>query len=108
MNKDEMALKRRLEAGNFAGNNGRIIRTVNVLKGKWIALGTVKDALSDVDNIEQSLIYLERGHYLIVRNIETREAVEMEDAKDDTCEVTLTKHGIDLALYYIEDPAVKV
>ncbi|MEG2286209.1 MAG: hypothetical protein RSB90_11655, partial [Eubacterium sp.] len=77
MNKDEMALKRRLEAGNFAGNNGRIIRTVNVLKGKWIALGTVKDALSDVDNIEQSLIYLERGHYLIVRNIETREAVEM-------------------------------
>lgn len=108
MNKDEMALKRRLEAGNFAGNNGRIIRTINVLKGKWIALGTVRDALDDVDNIDQSLIYLERGDYLIARHSETREPVEMEDADDRTCEVTLTKRGIDLALYYIEDPAVKV
>lgn len=108
MTNDEKQIRRRIEAGNFAGNNGRIIRTINVLKGKWIRLGVVKEALDEIDDIEQSLIYLERSGYMMVREILTERKIEVEDAGEDTTEVTLTKKGIDLALYYIEDPAVKV
>lgn len=103
-------LKRRIEAGEFADNNGRIIRTINVLKGKWIKLSVAQSALSEIDegDFEQSLIYLERAEYIKVRNIATKRCVEVDSADYDACEVTLTKRGIDLALYYINDPAVKV
>lgn len=108
MNKDELEMKRRLEVGNFARDNGRIIRAINVLRGRWIDLGSIKDALSEVENLEQSLIYLERAEYIHVRSMETKESVEVVEANDQTCEVTLTQTGIQLALYFIEDPAVKV
>ena len=29
-------LKKQIEAGNFAVNNGAVIRTVNILNGGWI------------------------------------------------------------------------
>lgn len=103
-------IKRRIEAGEFADNNGRIIRTINVLKGKWIKLSVAQSALAEIDegDFEQSLIYLERAEYIKVRDITTRRCVEVDSADYDACEVTLTKKGIDLALYYITDPAVKV
>ena len=108
MTEEEKLLKRKIEAGNFAGSNGRIIRTINVLKGRWIKLGVVKEALPDVDDIDQCLIYLERSDYVKVRDIETKQTVEVETADDNMAEITLTKGGIDLALYYRVDPAVKV
>lgn len=108
MTKDEMAIKRRLEVGNFARDNGRVIRAINVLQGKWINLESIRDVLEDIENIERSLIYLERAGYVLARRVETEECLEIENADDQTCEVTLSQKGIQLALYYIEDPAVKV
>ncbi|VYU54450.1 Uncharacterised protein [Eubacterium limosum] len=108
MTKDELEMKRRLEVGNFARDNGRVLRAINVLQGKWVSLGSVREALDEVENLERSLIYLERAEYMVCRHAETREYVEIEDADDQSCEVTLTHKGIQLALYFIEDPAVKV
>ncbi|MGL4549116.1 MAG: hypothetical protein ACRCUV_14710 [Eubacterium aggregans] len=36
MKNEAQELKKRLEQGNFAADNGRIIRAINVLRGKWI------------------------------------------------------------------------
>lgn len=103
-------LKRRIEAGEFADNNGRIIRTINVLRGKWINLTVAQSALPEIDegDFEQSLIYLERSEYIKIRDMVTKKCVEVDSANYNACEVTLTKKGIDLALYYIVDPAVRV
>lgn len=107
---NEKEIRQKIIAGAFAQNNGRIIRTVNVLKGKWINLETVQVALSEMDEaeFEQSLIYLHRSDYVKIRNEHTKKCTEAEKAVYKECEVTLTKKGIDLAMYYIADPAVKV
>ncbi|MGP1563240.1 hypothetical protein [Filifactor alocis] len=106
----EDKIKRDIQTAEFAENNGRIIRTVNVLRGKWIRLSSVRDVLDDINlaDLEQSLIYLERSEYIAVRDIETKIPVEVEQADYSGCEVSLTKKGIDVALYFIKDAAVKV
>lgn len=106
----EDRVKREIQTAEFAENNGRILRTVNVLRGKWIRLSSVRDVLDDIisADLEQSLIYLERSEYISVRSIETKGIVEVESADYSECEVSLTKKGIDVALYFIKDAAVKV
>lgn len=106
----EDKVKRDIQTVEFAENNGRIIRTVNVLRGKWIRLSSVRDVLDEINpaDLEQSLIYLERSDYIAVRNIETKTTVEVEQANYFESEVSLTKKGIDVALYFIKDAAVKV
>lgn len=107
---NEKDIRQKLIAGEFAQNNGRLIRTVNVLKGKWINLETVQTALTEMDEaeFEQSLIYLHRAEYIKICNESTKKCTDAEKAIYKECEVTLTKKGIDLAMYYITDPAVKV
>lgn len=106
----EDKVKRDIQTAEFAENNGRILRTVNVLRGKWIRLSSVRDVLDDINlaDLEQSLIYLERSEYISVRDIETKIPVEVEHANYLESEVSLTKKGIDVALYFIKDVAVKV
>ena len=107
---NEKEIRQKIVAGEFGQNNGRLIRTINVLKGKWINLETVQIALEEMDEteFEQSLIYLHRSDYIKIRNESTKKCTEAEKAVYRDCEVTLTKKGIDLAMYYISDPAVKV
>ena len=106
----EDKVKREIQTAEFAENNGRILRTVNVLRGKWIRLSSVRDVLDDINlaDLEQSLIYLERSEYISVRDIDTKIPVEAEHANYSESEVSLTKKGIDVALYFIKDVAVKV
>ena len=106
----EDKVKRDIQTAEFAENNGRILRTVNVLRGKWIRLSSVRDVMDDINlaDLEQSLIYLERSEYIAVRDIETKIPVEVEQADYSESEVSLTKKGIDVALYFIKDAAVKV
>ncbi len=89
----EDKIKREIQTAEFAENNGRILRTVNVLRGKWIRLSSVRDVLDDINvaDLEQSLIYLERSEYICVRDIETKILVEVEQADYSECEVSLTK-----------------
>ena len=106
----EDKIKRDIQTAEFAENNGRIIRTVNVLRGKWIRLSSVRDVLDDINlaDLEQSLIYLERSEYISVRDIETKIPIEVEQADYSESEVSLTKKVIHVALYFIKDAAVKV
>lgn len=39
---EKRELKKRIEASNFAENNGAMIRVINILDGDWIRLATVK------------------------------------------------------------------
>ncbi|MGL4549117.1 MAG: hypothetical protein ACRCUV_14715, partial [Eubacterium aggregans] len=68
-------------------------------------LDILTDALPDIEDMEHSLIYLERAGYITARSEETRSVVEIFTADPRSDEVTLTKKGMDLAMYYITDPA---
>lgn len=39
---EKRELKKRIEASNFAENNGAMIRVINILDGDWIRLATIK------------------------------------------------------------------
>ena len=107
----EEKVRRQIEAGNFAENNGRIIRSINVLAGKWISLDTVKGVLEDSivpGEMEKSMLYLLKAGYLQLRKKESKQIAEWEDGIREELEVTLTHEGMKLAMYYITDEAVRV
>lgn len=99
-------LKQRIETGNFAVNNGAVIRTVNILNGSWIKY----DVLKSVLNFQciQNLIYLQRAGYIDVRYCASKEKTNVEDASCDNIEVTLTSLGMKLAIYVVKDEAVLI
>lgn len=106
----EEKIRRKIETASFAENNGRILRTINVLRGRWIRLSAVKDVLADINaaDLEQSLIYLEKANYITARRKDNNETIEIERADYTECEVSLTDTGIKVAVYIIKDDAVKV
>ena len=107
----EENVRRKIEAGNFAENNGRIIRAINVLAGKWVCLDTVKRALEDTipaGELEKSMLFLLKAGYLQLRKKSCRQKAEWEDSIQEELEVTLTHNGMKLAMYYITDEAIRV
>ena len=44
--------KQRLKAGNFVRNNGRVLRTINILRHKYNKLSGIQNVLED-DGISQ-------------------------------------------------------
>lgn len=111
MEQHELELKRRLEVGDFARNNGRILRAINILRGKWINLDTVQAALMQEMNeaeFETCIIYLEKAGYILVREIASKKIVEAASCNYPLMEVTLSKDGMDIALYFKKDDAVIV
>ena len=59
---EKRELKKRIEASNFAENNGAMIRVINILDGDWIRLATIKTALPEFSEAEfwDSLTYLQK------------------------------------------------
>lgn len=49
---DKETLKKRLEAANFISNNGRVLRTINVLRYKYNELKSVETVL-EMDGVEK-------------------------------------------------------
>lgn len=106
-----MKMKRQMEAGNFAKNNGKIIRAVNILAGKWIDVDTLKSALRldmSAGELEKCMLFLLKAEYLELRRKDSRAKADWEDAARYELEVSLSGKGIRLASYYITDEAVEV
>ena len=51
---DKDILKKRLEAANFISNNGRVLRTINVLRYKYSELKSVESVVA----MDLSLIHI--------------------------------------------------
>ena len=49
---EKRAIIQKVEAGNFAENNGRILRTLNILEGDFIDLDVLKNVLTAVKAVE--------------------------------------------------------
>ena len=69
-------MKKRLEAANFISNNGRVLRTINVLRYKYNELKSVETVL-EMDGVEKwefldCINYLTEEKYIRLRDIATR------------------------------------
>lgn len=108
----EKEIKKKIIRSDFAKNNGRIIRTINILSGKFINLDSVNNVLKEYMNLGDFKVcidYLYKSFYIEVRNAVNKSAVsDFDKYVFRELEATLTQKGIKLAMGYIEDEAVEI
>ena len=92
--------KRRLRAGAFMVNNGRVLMTINLLREKYNALRSVEKGLK-AEGIERqefidSVNFLHEEGYIYLRDMESREQANLADVEYQTLEAKVTGKGIRL------------
>lgn len=97
---DRGADKRRLRAGNFMLNNGRVMYTINLLRERYNDLRSVEKALSfegiDRQSFLDSVNFLSEEGYIHLREKDTHEDAALSDCKYQTLEAKVTGKGIRL------------
>ena len=92
--------KRRLRAGAFMVNNGRVLMTINLLREKYNALRSVEKGLK-AEGIERqefidSVNFLHEEGYIYLGDMESREPANLADVEYQTLEAKVTGKGIRL------------
>ncbi len=106
---DKDALEK-IKTGRFIKNNGRVLRTINILRYKFEKLEEVKYALDDIPDNEylDSLNYLYESEYIQLRHIKSKKSAELSDMDISELEAKLTDKGIKLLAGKIFDELVEV
>lgn len=111
---DRKSLKQRLDAVNFISNNGRVLRTINILRYQYNELKSVQAVLEE-EGIEtweflDCVNYLTEEGYIRLREITSKNPVQelSQDVKYKTLEAKLTAKGIRLLAGGIKDDLVEV
>ena len=104
--------KRRLEAANFISNNGRVLRTINLLRCKFVKLKGLQRTLEEEGISESEFLdainFLSVEGYIELRKIGTYEMATIE-AIDYIClESKLTGKAIRLLAGGIDDNMIEV
>lgn len=109
---DKAEMQKKLSAGNFVANNGRVLRTINILRYKYNKLRGISYALPELqeDEILDCINYLSEAEYIELRHIETKQLVPSGLADYDyrDLEAKLTAKGIQLLAFGIKDPLIEV
>ena len=92
--------KRRLRAGAFMVNNGRVLMTINLLREKYNALRSVEKGLK-AEGIERqefidSVNFLHEEGYIYLRDMEFIDPANLADVEYQTLEAKVTGKGIRL------------
>lgn len=94
------AEKRRLRAGDFMLNNGRVLSTINLLREKYNSLRSVEKAVSFEGIGRQEFIdsvnFLKEEGYIHLRDINSHEAANLADFEYQSLEAKVTGKGIRL------------
>ena len=100
----------KMRAGRFIKNNGRVLRTINLLRYKYEKLEEVKYALEDMPENEylDSLNYLSEAGYIQMRRVTSKQIAEIADVYYVHLEAKLTEKGIRLLAGKLEDDLIEV
>lgn len=105
--------RRKLEAGEFVTNNGRVLRTINILRYKYNRLKSVESVLKEegIDNGDflDSVNFLSEEGYIHLRHIATpHDTMSLSDCDYSMIEAKLTAKGIRLLAGGIDDDMIEV
>lgn len=104
--------KSALRAGNFVRNNGKVLRTVNILRFKYNKLSGVQSVLEDdgiaEDEFLDSINFLVEEGYIHLRRISTKEDASLADSDYTALEAKLAGKGIRLLAGGIQDDLIEV
>ena len=100
----------KMRAGRFIKNNGRVLRTINLLRYKYEKLEEVKYALEDMPENEylDSLNYLSEAGYIQMRRVTTKQIADIADVDYIKLEAKLTEKGIRLLAGKLQDDLIEV
>lgn len=100
----------KMRAGRFIKNNGRVLRTINLLRYKYEKLEEVKYALDDMQDNDylDSLNYLSEAGYIQMRRVTSKQIAEIADVDYVHLEAKLTEKGIRLLAGKLEDDLIEV
>ena len=78
---DEKTAVSKIKTGRFIKNNGRVLRTINIMRYKFEKLSEVHYALDDMPDDEyiDSLNYLFEAGYIQIRDIRSRQPAVLAD-----------------------------
>ena len=110
MNRDE-ELRRKLRSAQFIKNNGRVLRTINILRHQYERLDDISLALSDMpeERYMDCINFLTEAGYIKLRNVTSKQAIAgIEDCDYKMLEAKLTEKGIRLLSGSITDEMVDV
>lgn len=109
MNNDKKAIDK-IKAGRFVKNNGAVLRTINMLRYRFVKLSDAAYALDDIpeDEYLDSLNYLGVAEYIQFRHCCTHQTAELADCDVSELEAKLTDKGIRLLTGKFIDELVDV
>ncbi|MEE0963934.1 MAG: type VI secretion protein [Ruminococcus bromii] len=110
MTDDAQEYLQKIKARNFVRNNGRVLRTINILRVGYEKLEDVKFALGEITEHEflSSVNYLFLSEYILLRHIKTKEAADIADFQYEELEAKLSSLGIKLLEGSVTDKSVEV
>lgn len=99
-----------VKAKRFVENNGKVLRTINIMRIGYEKLEEVKYALSDISEHDflSSVNYLFLSEYILLRHIKSKEPADIADVSYELLEAKLSQKGIKLLEGKIIDNSVEV
>lgn len=100
----------KIKAGRFVKNNGRVLRTINILRYKYAKLTDTQYALDDMPENEMldSINYLTESGYIQLRDISSKTPATLADYEAEQLEAKLTDKGIKLLSGRLKDELVDI
>lgn len=110
MAQDKEKMIKQMRAGKFRENNGRVMRTINILREMYVELKTLSYALPDLDKGEiiDCVNFLEEEGYIRIRHLETKQDALLSDNDFNSLEAKSTGKGIRLLAGSIIDDMVEM
>ncbi len=113
MERDEKEkLKRQINASNFVKNNGIVLTTINILRYKYSKLSAIESVFKTrgigKSEFLDSVNFLSEEGYIHLREIVSKEEVNLADIEYDLLEAKLTGKGIRLLGGGITDNMIEV
>lgn len=104
--------KSALRAGNFVRNNGKVLRTVNILRFKYNKLPGVQSVLEDggitEDEFLDSINFLAEEGYIHLRHVSSKAEASLADNEYAALEAKLSGKGIRLLAGGCSDDMIEV
>ena len=104
--------RQRLKAGNFVRTNGRVLRTINILRHKYNKLSGIQNVLEEdgisEDEFLDAVNFLALEGYIHLRDVASKGEASLADVHYEALEARLTGKGIRLLAGGLRDDMIEV
>lgn len=108
---EKKELMERMQQSAFFRNNGMVLKAVNLLRDKYVALEDLCSALQpsmSASEFRDAINYLTESGYIKLRETKTKHSTTLADASVDELEAKVTADGIKIIACVRKDECIDV